>query len=254
MHLVYVLSLVEKYVQKLMKRLKRYCSTSCFILISLISLSQERKEIRSNLLDTNMIVLDEQGKTLKYYQYQKLLNSGEYTFMRTVGQANFVLKKLSSEEQVKYSELVETLMAVKSPMLKKGEKLDMSPFSDILAKEESEQKVKVLIFWSSACPPCTESFESINETLKQISNRDEVLMLAVTGDSQTVASQKLKEKPLLYAKLISNASSVFKYYQHYTTPIFVIADKNDVIRFSVDGIGPQMINAFKTQLRAVLTQ
>jgi hypothetical protein len=74
-----------------------------------------------------------------------------------------------------------------------------------------------------------------------------------------MASKKLKEKPLLYARLFSDASEIFKYYispyyQDNRVPIYVIADKNDVIRFSVDGIGPQVMNSFKTQLRAILNQ
>ncbi|HEX8376678.1 MAG TPA: redoxin family protein [Pedobacter sp.] len=242
-----------------MKKLKRNLLATCFSLTALSGFSQVRQEMRSSRLDTNMIVLDEEGKALRHYQYSKLMNSGEYTIHQKVGEANFSIKKLSLQEQIKYSELLEKLVATKSPMLKKGQTLNLSPFSNLLKMEEMDQKVKILIFWSSGCPPCTESFESINEVLRQVNNPDELLVLAITGDNQEMASRKLKEKPLLYAKLFSGASAIFKYYifPHYQdnrVPIYVIADKNDVIRFSVDGIGPQVMNSFKTQLRAILNQ
>ncbi len=242
-----------------MKNLKRNLFTTGFFLIALSGFSQVRQEMISRGLDTNMIVLDEQGKPLKHYQYSKLMNSGEYTIHQKAGEANFSIKRLSLQEQIRYSELLEKLVATKSPMLKKGQKLDLSPLSNFLKMEEIEQKVKILIFWSSGCPPCTESFESINEVLRQVNNPDELLVLAVTGDNQEMASKKLKEKPLLYARLFSDASAIFTYYistyyQYNRVPVYVIADKNDVIRFSVDGIGPQVMNAFKAQLRSLLNQ
>ena len=133
-------------------------------------------------------------------------------------------------------------------------KLNMLPFFEVIDRTELDQKVKVLIFWSPECPPCTESFESVNEIFRQIYNPQEVITLAVTMRSQEQASTKLQEKPLLYAKLISSASGIFTAYNLNTMPTFVIADKNDVIQFAVSGIGPQVMVAFKSHLRALLNQ
>jgi protein-disulfide isomerase len=123
------------------------------------------------------------------------------------------LKKLSIQEQVQYSEYVETLMSVKNPVLKKGQKLDLRPFSEVLTTEDTDQKVKVLVFWSVYCPPCLESFQHLSEIFKQVKNPDELLVLAITGNNPQEARRKLEEKPLLYAKLISNGGTILNHYQ-----------------------------------------
>jgi thiol-disulfide isomerase/thioredoxin len=209
-------------------------------------------------LDTNRVVYDESGKALRYYQYVKLLNSGEYTvsIKGAAGdpQAKHYLVKMTPQEQLERAERVRTSMTAKSPLLKAGMKLNLLPFFEVFQKEELDRKVKVLVFWRPDCPPCTDSFESLNEIFKQVYNPDEVIVLAVTPSSFNEASQKLKEKPLLYAKLISSASSVLAAYQLTSYPTLVIADKNDVIQFSSSGLGPQVIATFKNHLRSLLGQ
>lgn len=212
----------------------------------------------TRLLDTNEVIYNEDGVALRYYQYTKLMNSGDYG-IRLSGhpddpQTKRFLKRLTVAEQMRMSEFVKTRMPAKSPILKEGMKLNVLPFLEVLSNEELEQKVKILIFWGAGCPPCTESFESINEVFRQVYNTEEVLTLAITRDSKEKAAEKLKEKPLLYAKLISNAANVYTAYNLNSTPTFVIADKNDVILFAVTGLGPQVITAFKTQLRTLLNQ
>ncbi len=139
-------------------------------------------------------------------------------------------------------------------MLKKGQKLDLRPFSEVLTTEDTDQKVKVLVFWSVYCPPCLESFQHLSEIFKQVKNPDELLVLAITGNNPQEARRKLEEKPLLYAKLISNGGTILNHYQLNSFPTYIITDKNDIITFAVDGIGPQVMNAIRTQLRSLLNQ
>jgi protein-disulfide isomerase len=243
---------------------------SCYRLIPIVLLSfcslhllgqetvrRESTTIRGLRLDTNKVVYDESGNALRYYQYNKLINTGEYS-IRSGGDprdptTKHFLKKLSLQEQMSAAERISSALAVKSPVLKPG-MLNNLPFYEVFDKNEFDQKVKVLIFWSAGCPPCTESFESVNEIFRQIYNPQEVISLAITRDSREKASAKLKEKPLLYAKLISNGSSIYNAYNLNSMPTFIIADKNDVIQFAATGIAPQMMIAFKSHLRALLNQ
>jgi len=209
-------------------------------------------------LDTNQIVYDEQGKALHYYQYEKLLNTGDYT-MRLSGSPSDpatkrYLKKLSDQEKNAQFESVKARMVIKSPVLQEGMSLNTMPLTRAINATELDGKVIVLIFWGADCPPCTESFASLNDFLKQIHNPEDLLLLAITPDDKEVADAKLKEKPLLYAQLLSNARSITKDYQLSTYPSFVVADKSHVIRYAISGSSSITLPMLKSTIKAVLFQ
>jgi peroxiredoxin len=213
----------------------------------------------SRLLDTNQVVYDEQGKSLRYYQYQRLLNSGEYTVTFKGGRpgdpaAKKYLKRLSVQEQNNRYLMAMPYTPIKSALLQEGTKLDIKPLLTAMRPEELENKVVVLIFWSAGCPPCTESFADINDFLKQIHNPEELVILAISRDNQQTAEAKLKEKPLLYAQFLNQASSVYNAYQLNHMPSYVVTDKSHTIRYSTTGSGQVTLPTFKSTIKAVLQQ
>ncbi len=209
-------------------------------------------------LDTNEVVYDEQGKALHYYQYQRLLNSGQYTFrldgMPGSSNTKRYLKRLSVQEQNRMYDVIKERMAIKSPLLKENTELDVAPFTSIVPARQLENKVVVLIFWNTECPPCTESFADINDFLKQIHNPEDLIILAITSNTKQEATAKLKEKPLLYAQLISNAGSIFNAYQLYSYPSYVVTDKKHTIRCAITGSSQISLPAFKSTIQEVLLQ
>lgn len=209
-------------------------------------------------LDTNKVVYDEQGKALHFYQYEKLLNTGDYT-MRLSGSpldpaTKRYLKKMSDQEKNAQFAGIKERMAIKSPVLQEGLYLNTDPLKRALDTEELDGKVIVLIFWAADCPPCTESFAGLNDFLKQIHNPEDLLLLAITPDEKTVADAKLKEKPLLYAQLLSNARAIANDYQLSTYPSFVVADKSHVIRYAISGSSSITLPMLKSTIKAVLFQ
>lgn len=210
----------------------------------------------SSPLDTNKLVYDDKGNALRYYQYQKLINTGEYAITSNgpPGQAGTKqsLKKLSQTEQYQRFARNRPSMVNPSPMLQENKELDINPLLDIVSKEELDNKVIVMIFWSPDCPPCTESFESINELFMQIHNPENVVIMAITNDTEGKATATLIKKPLMYARLISNARKISQAYQEKLMPAYVVTDKNHIIRFSLKGIGTGTINEFKNCIRTVL--
>lgn len=188
----------------------------------------------SSKLDTNEVFYDESGKALHYYQYQKLLNSGQYTFTLdgppgTPGVKKHLLKLTAQDQSQMYS-VIKKLMEIKSPLLKEGTVLDVSPLSGVFSAGQLENKVVVMIFWNTDCPPCTESFAEISAFLKQVQNPENLVVLAITSNNKREAAAGLKEKPLLYSRLISGGASVFNAYQLQSYPSYVVADKTHVIR------------------------
>jgi peroxiredoxin len=209
-------------------------------------------------LDTNQLVYDEKGNALHFYQYTKLTNTGEYTIKLSAPPGTpgvkAYLQKIDPQESLRLYELIKPRIAIKSPLLQEGKVLDITPFLSIINKEDFEKKAVVIVFWYSDCPPCTDSFSSINDIFKQIDNPDDLIVIAVTYDDEKIASAKLKQKPLMYARLISNARQIVHDYQLATYPSFVIADKDHIIRFAVSGLSPITIPLFKSAIRQVLIQ
>lgn len=209
-------------------------------------------------LDTNEVIYDEKGNALRYYQSQKLLNTGEYTI--TMDMVNGVpgttkrLKKLTVTEQNAAYEHLKAMMAIPGQYLKEGQLLDVAPLLTILNKQEVDQKAIVMIFWSPECPPCTESFSALNDFFTQIYNPERIAILAITTDDKSVAAAKLKQKPLVNAQLLSNARDITSAYDLNSYPAFVVTDKEHIIRLAIRGTGSITINAFKNTIRSVLYQ
>lgn len=233
---------------------------SLFVMYAASAQAQTRTVTRTTIttssrtpLDTNRIVYDENDKPLRYYQYQKLLNTGQYS-LRSNGNpsdsgARFYLKKVTDEEHLKMFERMRYLYVNKSPMLQENKKLDITPLlGDAATEDELDHKVIVLIFWSTECPPCTESFDSLNEFFKQINNPEKIIIMAITRDNDLAVAAKLRGKPLNYTRFINGAGKIINAYQNKQMPAFVVADKNHMIRFSLVNQLPEFKNAIKAAL------
>ncbi|WP_175404002.1 TlpA disulfide reductase family protein [Mucilaginibacter sp. PPCGB 2223] len=204
-------------------------------------------------MDTNQVVYDENNKPLRYYQYQKLLNTGSYTIridgMPTDADAKRYLKKLTAEERAQRFERMRSFYVNKSPLLQENQELDIKPLLDDAAtKQELDNKVIVLIFWSVECPPCTESFAALNDYFKEIDNPDKIIILALTRDKDLTVAAKMKSKPLEHTRLINNAGKIIDAYQNRQLPAFVVTDKNHIIKFSLVNQVPEFKIAIKTAL------
>jgi len=217
-----------------------------------------RTEIRGRTLDTNTVVYDEQGNALRYYQYEKLLNSGDYGIKgipSTDGSGmKYYITKISQQENFRRFEAIKQLMTIKSPLLHEGMELDVTPLLNVINRKDLDNKVVVLVFWNTGCPPCTESFASLNQFFTQIYNPDHIAVIAITPDDEKIALAKLKEKPLVNARLLTNAGDIIHYYQLNDYPSYVVTDKDHIIRFALSGISPVTISNFKSTIRQVLIQ
>ena len=214
--------------------------------------------VKSVVLDTNEVIYDENGKALRFYQSQKLINTGEYTIRLDgpLGQPGTkkYLQKLTIPQQISAYERIKKMMEIPGLYLNEGKQLDVTPLLSALNQQQLDQKVIILIFWRAGCPPCTESFDALNNFFAQIHNPERIVILAITTDDEAIAASKLKEKPLVYAQLLSNAGSITSAYDLKAYPAFVVADKDHIIRFSAKGVGPVTLAAFKNTIRTVLYQ
>jgi peroxiredoxin len=207
----------------------------------------------SRPLDTARVVYDEQGKTLHYNAYTKLVNTGDYGISRHGSPedtaAKWYLKKLSPAEKEQGLARIKVFNAIKSPVLQEGMVLDVQPLVKESGEKVLDNKVVVLVFWNAWCPPCTESFSYINDIISRLKHPENIVMLAITSNSAQEAGKILKDKPLRYARTVSGAADVLKTYQLNRLPSYVITDKHHVIRFAVTGQSGQTMTAFEQALK-----
>lgn len=244
----------------------RIVTILCIFLISVRAFAQDTVRIRKHViqtrtttsrLDTNEVIYDDKGNPLKYYQSQKLINTGEYSIKLKGGMpgdpnAKKYLQEATAMELEAAYERLKTSAAIPGNRLKEGQQLDIAPFSGILNHLEIDNKVVVMIFWSAGCPPCTESFESLNTLFSQIFNPEKMIILAITPDDVNVARTKLQEKPLVHAHLLADARNIITAYSLNTYPAFVVADKDHIISFAKKGMGMVTVAAFKKAIKTAL--
>ncbi len=213
------------------------------------------RQSASRPLDTTKVAYDEQGKALKYYQYTKLINSGEYT-LRIMGDptspdSKFMLVKMPEERRAMMADMVMRNMAIKTGVLGQGKVLDLNPLKNALERENFDGKAILMVFWGVGCPPCTEGFSTLNDILKEFKSSD-VVSIGVTNDNKDDADNKLREKPLLATHSITGGYKVSGAYGVYEYPTIVVADRNHIIKFAITGSSPFTFTSIKSTLKAAV--
>jgi peroxiredoxin len=209
-------------------------------------------------LDTNTVVYDEQGKALRYYQYARLIGSGEYT-MRIVGGApgtpgaKNVLVKMPDELKAQMYEAAKSRMTIKAGALREGGILDVKPLVKALKNETLDKKPVLMIFWNVGCPPCTAVFGNINDLLKEVNNPD-LVSIGIGLDEKEEAEDQLKKTPLNATYLLNDASRISGAYGIYEYPVYVLTDKDHNIILALRGGSPAVLPAIKKAIKEVLSK
>lgn len=213
--------------------------------------------LSSMSLDTNMVVYDEQGKALRYYQYAKLVGSGDY-IIRGTGTpgspgSKTILVKMSDELKAQMYEMVKPMITIKAGALREGSVLDVKPMLKALKDETLDKKAALLIFWSVNCPPCTAVFGNFNDYFKEINDPD-LVTIAITNDGKRDAADQLKKTPLNATYLLNDASRISGAYGIYEYPVYVLADKDHTIKFAMRGGSPVVMPALIKAIKEVLAK
>lgn len=205
--------------------------------------------------DTNQVYYDEKGKALRYYQYDKMFRTGWYKLIpstdRTLPQ-KMVVTKSTEEEINRFTSIIRENTKVKTPYIYEGKKLDIAPLTAFYEQNKLENKVIVQIYWYASCSTCTENFAEISTFIKELGDPKDLLVLAITTDNNDVALKKLKEQPLRNAELISSGRAVSDAYQLTRYPVYIVSDKNQIIKYAVVGSSRLTIPDLKTAINAAL--
>ncbi|WP_293307850.1 redoxin family protein [Pedobacter sp. UBA5917] len=205
--------------------------------------------------DTTLIYYDEKGKALRYYQYDKILRTGLYTLVPSSDKSlpqKMVITKMSEEEVNRFNKLIRESTKANTPYVYEGKKLDIAPLTAFYEQDKLENKVILQIYWYASCSTCTENFAEISAFVKELGDPKDLLILAITTDNNDIAVKKLKEQPLRNAELISSGRAVSDAYQLTRYPVYIVSDKNKVIKYAVVGSPRLTIPDLKTALKDAL--
>lgn len=214
-------------------------------------------QFKNMALDTNNIVYDEQGNALRYYQYTRLTNSGEYTIRGNGAPGSTAVKptlvKLTDQEKKEMYDRVKPMITIKEGFLREGLVLDTKPLLDELNGETLNKKAVLLIFWNVNCPPCTASFANFNDLFKTLNNPD-LVVISITPDRKNDVAEQLKKTPLNATYILNNAFRISGAYGIYQLPTFVFADKDHIINMAVRGSSPIVMPALARIIQEALAK
>ncbi len=98
-----------------------------------------------------------------------------------------------------------------------------------------KDKVVVLNFWATWCPPCVEEIPSL-ERLRQILQADGLEVISVdVGESAADVRAFLKDKPIDFPVLLDPEAEAFKSWNGYAFPTTFVLDREHKIRYAVFG-------------------
>ena len=210
-------------------------------------------------LDTNRIVIDEQGNRLHFYQYKNLLTSGQYG-ITTRGPNGpllneYRLVKRDDNQNLQMYEMMKKQIASKSAMLQEGSKLTVAPLTHLINPEEFEGKAIVLIFFTAECDQCNMGLNGLASFFTQVYDPKKMIIVAINYRDKDKTYEQLKLTPLPNARIIYDAYKIIKEaYWINASNAFVVTDKNHIIQFAAEGGGGIINTVFKNKVTAVLNQ
>lgn len=209
----------------------------------------------SNRSDTTRMVISPEGTALHYYQYRKLLNTGDY-LLKADGNPNLAstklyLKKITPEDRAIWLEKIKRQMPVGSPMLLENSLLNVQPFTKEINLATLEGKSVILVFFSAALPNSYADFGHLNAVIEKMGDPTSQVIIAVSPDKELPAMEVLKNHPINHAILVSGASALMSKYKLNTFPTFIMTDKTHIIRLALSGSSPMVMPAFRGTIKQV---
>ncbi|OOZ19030.1 hypothetical protein BOW28_01025 [Solemya velum gill symbiont] len=103
------------------------------------------------------------------------------------------------------------------------------------ALAQLKNKVVVLNFWATWCPPCVEEIPSL-ERLRELMQADGLEVVSIdVGESTANIQAFLKDKPVDFPVLLDPEAEAFKSWNGYAFPTTFVLDREHKIQYAVFG-------------------
>lgn len=224
-----------------------------------------RKANITELDPSKPLMLD--GISTPVYTENLILVEGD-DFMKVMSNGDYFPDiYIDSNKEVKAFVLRKATDLEKSKMVRMQTDAEMPRKSDLLGKpalpfsvtdingnnyslESLKGKVVVINFWFVECKPCVMEMPELNKLVEKFNNKD-VVFLGFAMNEKDKIEQFLKKTKYKY-NIIPGAKDVVSTYGVTSFPMHIVIDKNAIITFSVNGLGPTTIEDLEKAIGMVL--
>jgi thiol-disulfide isomerase/thioredoxin len=106
---------------------------------------------------------------------------------------------------------------------------------EVISSKQLKDTILVLNFWNSGCKPCIAEIPGLDRLVNEYRTK-KVRFLAFSYDEPEVIREKfIKQKKFLYTHIITEADSIYKYYQANGFPTNFVIDRNNKILLHIAG-------------------
>ena len=116
--------------------------------------------------------------------------------------------------------------------------------------ESLKGKVIVINFWFVECKPCVMEMPELNKLVEKFNNKD-VVFLGFAMNEKDKIEQFLKKTKYKY-NIIPGAKDVIGTYGVTSFPMHIVIDKNSIITFAVNGLGPTTIEDLEKEIGGLM--
>jgi len=187
-------------------------------------------------LSDKTIFKNTDGKTISLEEFQKYINTGDYTIDPSLdAQGNVVsvaLLKLTKEDKIMADRLVE--------VRNDAEGKPITPFDvkTIDGKSYSSKgqlgKVTVIKFWFKECAPCIAEMPKLNQLADKYEDNEDVDFIAFGLDTKGEIFSFLRKQPIKY-DIVSSAEPVRNAMQIQGFPTHIVVNKKGIVSEYIQG-------------------
>jgi thiol-disulfide isomerase/thioredoxin len=224
-----------------------------------------RKANITELDPSKPLMLD--GISTPVYTENLILVEGD-DFMKVMSNGDYFPDiYIDSNKEVKAFVLRKATDLEKSKMVRMQTDAEMPRKSDLLGKpalpfsvtdingnnyslESLKGKVIVINFWFVECKPCVMEMPELNKLVEKFNNKD-VVFLGFAMNEKDKIEQFLKKTKYKY-NIVPAAKDVVGTYGVTSFPMHIVIDKNSIITFAVNGLGPTTIEDLEKAIGMVL--
>ena len=205
-------------------------------------------------LTSDFVPLGEGGDSLPKKAFFEALLTGDYIALEKKSggdQELYQLFKLTegADEDISYTIAADSYRQYKHFTMEGKEFPDFS-FTDmegnIWSKEELKGKTLVVKTWFIRCKPCIEEMPQLNQLVEEYRDREDVVFLSLSLDTEEELQKFLSEKEFKYVVIPQQKSFIEDTLGFSIYPTHVVVNPSGKIR-KVVNTAPEMIAALKTK-------
>ena len=216
---------------------------------------QGLRKANSTDLDPSKPLMLDRVSTPMYTENLTQVESDDFMQLMSNGDNLFDVY-IDSNKEVKAYVIRKATDLEKSKMVKMKTDSEMPGKSDLLGKpalpfsvtdingnnyslESLKGKVVVINFWFVECKPCVMEMPELNKIVEKYKNK-EVVFLGLAINQIDKIETFLKTTQYKY-NIVADAKDVVGTYGVTSFPMHIVIDKNSIVTFSVNGLGPSTI-------------